>query len=138
MKITQAEQISSFQTSSSNKAVEALRKKLVKVCSTNSDSALAAARSYDIFYKTEIKELTMDTWEEISLTDYTNAAGIADIVSAFDLVKKNIITAISEIKEYLPIETYKLLKEYASDQNPIIKIALSVYIISIDRMQGLL
>ena len=138
MKISTTTQISRFLTSSSKPNIEYFRKIVLRTFSTNLDNTLAVQRALDIFYKTDLKDITLDTWETFSLSDYTNTTAMTDIIKILGSSNTKLIEALGEIKIFIPKETINLLNEFIGSQDLVIRVSLIILIILLDRMQDLL
>ena len=109
---------------------EVLRKKLVKVCSTNSVETKAAERAYDLLFKTELGYLPLGTWEKIELSDLTDTESLENISKTMEYFKDHVNAAINEVASFIPKETIDLLRDNYASQDPLMRLSVMIFVVS--------
>jgi hypothetical protein len=136
--ITRDTLIARFQLPVDKTNVEVIRRRLMKVCATNGDPITAATRAYDIFYKTELKDLLLSTWEEIEVTDFSTVDSIENINKNMKYVEDHAYAAINEVSDFIPKETLDVLRDSFSKQNPVLRLGVLIFVVAVKTLEDLI
>lgn len=118
--------------------VNIIRKRIIKSCSDPLDETLSVTRAYDILFKTDLKDLLLNTWEEIALDDLTNTTSLEEISNSLNNVDTHVFPALREIEDIIPRESITILKELYSQQYPLFRVAVMVFIVAVTTLEDLL